>query len=146
MAQAPKKTVSPRTNAALDLIGAPKLAALKVVHDAILKAAPAATESQTYGARGYRVDGMPVVGLGASARFLSLYVMSSGVMAAFAEAFDELGLRYSKGTVQFTPDNPLPPALVRRIVKARLAENARLMQARKARRAKKAAPGRRTLR
>jgi uncharacterized protein YdhG (YjbR/CyaY superfamily) len=29
----------------------------------------------------------------------------------------------AKGTIRFTPDDPLPAALVRKIVKARLAEN-----------------------
>jgi uncharacterized protein YdhG (YjbR/CyaY superfamily) len=49
----------------------------------------------------------------------------------------------SKGTIRFRPDEPLPAALVRKIVKARLAENAGRRDARggtraatKARRAK----------
>lgn len=38
---------------------------------------------------------------------------------------DELtGFRVAKGTIRFTPEQPLPDGLVRRIVTARLRENA----------------------
>jgi uncharacterized protein YdhG (YjbR/CyaY superfamily) len=46
-------------------------------------------------------------------------------MAIIAAHKDELaGYRVAKGTIQFRPDNPLPAAVVEKIVKARLAENA----------------------
>jgi uncharacterized protein YdhG (YjbR/CyaY superfamily) len=57
--------------------------------------------------------------------------MSLGVMTRFAEEFEALGFGYSKGTVQFSADKPLPASLVGRIVKARLSENAKLREARK---------------
>jgi uncharacterized protein YdhG (YjbR/CyaY superfamily) len=47
--------------------------------------------------------------------------MSSSTVAAHQ---DELkGYETSKGTIRFTPDKPLPVALVRKLVKARIAEN-----------------------
>jgi len=33
------------------------------------------------------------------------------------------GFTVSKGTIRFTPEKPLPTALVRKLVKARIAEN-----------------------
>jgi uncharacterized protein YdhG (YjbR/CyaY superfamily) len=33
------------------------------------------------------------------------------------------GFRTSKGTIQFSPDEPLPDALVKKIVRARVKEN-----------------------
>ena len=41
---------------------------------------------------------------------------------------DELkGYDTSKGTIRFQADDPLPAALVRKLVKVRIAENQRLM-------------------
>ena len=128
-----KAATATRVNAMPDGISPEKRAALEAVAKAIRKAAPQAVESETYGACGFRMDGMPVVALGASARALSFYVMSLNVMARFADDFAALGLGSSKGTVQFSADRPLPASLVSRIVKARLAENAKLRAARKPR-------------
>jgi uncharacterized protein YdhG (YjbR/CyaY superfamily) len=61
----------------------------------------------------------------------SLFGMSATLFDALG---DELaGYRTSKGTIRFTPEKPLPEALVRRIVEARLAENVRLDAAKQAR-------------
>lgn len=50
----------------------------------------------------------------------SLFPASGAVLAEFA---DELaGFVTSKGTVQFTPERPLPSDLVTRIVRRRVAE------------------------
>ena len=119
-----------RTHAVIDQIAPEKRAALEALARAIRKAAPEAVESETYGARGFRMDGMPIVAIGASARALSFYVMSLGVMTRFAKEFEALGFGYSKGTVQFSADRPLPASLVSRIVKARVGENAKLREAR----------------
>ena len=48
--------------------------------------------------------------------------MSASTVAAFK---DELtGYETSQGTIRFQPDRPLPAVLVRKLVKARIAENA----------------------
>jgi uncharacterized protein YdhG (YjbR/CyaY superfamily) len=39
-----------------------------------------------------------------------------------AHAFELCDYSTSKGTIRFQPDRPLPSALIRRIVKARVAE------------------------
>jgi uncharacterized protein YdhG (YjbR/CyaY superfamily) len=48
--------------------------------------------------------------------------MSASTVAAFKD--DLKGYDTSKGTIRFQPDKPLPAALVRKLVKARIAENA----------------------
>jgi uncharacterized protein YdhG (YjbR/CyaY superfamily) len=41
-----------------------------------------------------------------------------------AACYDSKDYDTSKGTIRFQPDEPLPAALVRKVVKARIAENA----------------------
>jgi uncharacterized protein YdhG (YjbR/CyaY superfamily) len=66
--------------------------------------------------------GTPVVGYGASKSHCSLYVMSPAVMEAHREDLE--GYETSKGTIRFPPDRPpLPAALVKKLVKARVREN-----------------------
>lgn len=87
---------------------------------AILAAAPGAVEGFSYGVPAIRVDGKPVVCYAAAKAHYSLFPMSGAVMRAFAadlKAYDT-----SKGTIRFSMDQPLPVQLVRRIVKAKLAE------------------------
>jgi uncharacterized protein YdhG (YjbR/CyaY superfamily) len=55
----------------------------------------------------------------AFAGHISLFPGGS-VLAQFKD--DIAGFKVSKGTVQFPLDKPLPTALIKRIVKARLAE------------------------
>ena len=55
--------------------------------------------------------------------------------ARFAKALQPY--RTSTGTLQFPLDKPVPPALVKRIVKTRVAENLARKKAREARRKKK---------
>jgi len=62
-----------------------------------------------------------LVGFGATANHCAFYLMSSFTVEAHK---DELkGYDTSKGTIRFEPDQPLPAALVRKLVKARIAEN-----------------------
>ncbi|MEZ4398539.1 MAG: DUF1801 domain-containing protein [Kofleriaceae bacterium] len=95
-------------------------AALIRLRKLIKQVAPAATETISYQIPAFRHHGM-LVGFGATARQGALYVMSSTVLAGFT---DELrNLDTAKGTLRFTVDAPLPAALVKRVVAARVAQN-----------------------
>ena len=99
-----------------------KRAALEKLRRTIRAAAPGAEECISYQLAAFRLDGKALVAFGATGSHCAFYLMSGTTVAAHK---DELA-RYdtSKGTIRFQPDKPLPAALVRKLVKARIAENA----------------------
>ena len=96
-------------------------AALQKLRQVIHAAAPQAEEYIGYGLAAFRQDG-PLVALGAAGAHCAFYPMTGHTVADFAAELK--GYSTSKGTIRFPADKPLPAALVRKIVKARLAENA----------------------
>ena len=95
--------------------------ALEKLRKTILAAAPKAEECISYGLAAFRLNGRGLVAFGAAAKHCALYPMSSRTVAAFREQLK--GFETSAGTIRFQPDKPLPAALVRKLVKARIAEN-----------------------
>ncbi len=98
-------------------------AALQKLRQTIRSAAPKAEEVISYGLAAFRQDGM-LVAFGATASHCAFYLMSSTMVATHRDALK--GYDTSTGTIRFQPAKPLPAALVRKLVKARLAENAAL--------------------
>ena len=92
---------------------------------AVIRAAapPDATEAISYRMPTFKYKGS-LVGFAAFADHCSLFPMSNTVMAAFSDELQKYDTR--KGTIHFPLDKPLPAALVKRLVKARVAENERL--------------------
>ena len=104
----------------LAAIPGPARSALQKLREQIRDAAPEAEEYMGYGVPAFRQNGA-LVSYGAAKTHLSFYVQSSQVMEAFAAELT--GFKTSKGTVFFQPDKPIPATLVKKLVKARLAEN-----------------------
>ena len=104
------------------LAGVPEPArrTLEKIRSAIRSAAPAeATEAIGYGVPTFRYKG-GLVGYAAFAKHCSFFPMSLAVMAAFAKDLE--GYETAKGTIHFPVDRPLPAALVKKMVRARVAE------------------------
>ena len=95
--------------------------ALQRLRKTIRAAAPHAEECISYQLPAYRLNGM-LVAFGATANHCAFYPMSASTVAAHREELKDYDT--SKGTIRFQPDNPLPAAVVRKLVKARIAENA----------------------
>ena len=94
--------------------------ALEKLRKTIRAAAPEAEECISYGVCGFRQNGM-LVGFGAAANHCSFFLMSGSTVEAHRAEL--VGYDTSKGTIRFKPDEPLPASLVKKLVKARLADN-----------------------
>ena len=95
-------------------------AALQGLRAMIKAAAPDAVEGISYQVPMYKLRGKPLVSFGSAKNHCAFYVQSPAVMDARREAL--AGRDTSKGTIRFTPDAPLPDALVTALVQARMAE------------------------
>jgi len=93
--------------------------ALEKLRNDIHLAAPKAEECISYGIPGFRLNGKLLVSYGAAAKHCAFYPGST--LRAFKKEMNDYDTS-GKGTIRFTADKPLPSALVRKIVKARIAQ------------------------
>ena len=98
-----------------------KRAALEQLRKVIAAAAPKAEECISYQLPAFRLDGKLLVAFGAAARHCAFYPMSASCVEAHKGELKDY--KTSKGTIQFQAEQPLPAALVRKLVKARITEN-----------------------
>ena len=83
--------------------------------------APKAEECISYGIPAFRLNGRSLVYFGGWANHCALYPGSSATLKKFRNELRDF--QASKGTIRFSAGKPLPAALVRKLVKARIAEN-----------------------
>ncbi len=120
--------MSPKTRArTIDEYLAPlsvdQRAALQKLRKTIKAVAPEAEECISYGLAAFRLNGRPLVAFGATANHCAFFPMDGTTVAAHKDDLKDYDT--SKGTIRFQPDKPLPAALVRKLVKARIADNER---------------------
>lgn len=92
---------------------------LKQLRQLIQKTAPAATEKISYGMPAYQLHGA-LVYFGAYTKHIGFYPTASGTKAFQKEI---VAYKSSKGAIQFPTDQPLPLALIKKIVQFRVKEN-----------------------
>jgi uncharacterized protein YdhG (YjbR/CyaY superfamily) len=95
--------------------------ALEKLRKTIRVSAPGVEECISYGIPAFRLNGRSLVFFGAWANHCSFYPGSSRTLKEFRN--DLKDFQVTKGTVRFSPDNPLPLAVVKKLVNARIAQN-----------------------
>lgn len=103
----------------LATVSAEQRATLNKLRKVILAVAPKAEECISYGIPAFRLNGRYLVAFGPSGGHCSFYPGSTAIEVHQREL---KGYDTSKGTIRFRNDKPLTAALVRKLVKARMAE------------------------
>ncbi len=94
---------------------------LKQIRGTIRKIVPHAEETISYGMPTFRLNGHYLVYFAGYKKHIGLYPLPSG-----NKSFEKDISTYKtsgKGTIQFQLDNPLPTALIEKIIKFRVSEN-----------------------
>jgi uncharacterized protein YdhG (YjbR/CyaY superfamily) len=97
--------------------------ALTRLRAVLRKALPEATEVIAYGLPTFKLA-KNVIAFGGAAKHCAIYPMSGSIIATLEADLADYGT--SKGTIRFDPEHPLPDALIKKIIRARLAEIAAL--------------------
>ena len=102
-------------------VGEDQRAALEKLRKTIRRVVPKAEECISYGLAAFRLNGRPLIAFGATEHHCALYPMSSATVKAHQDELKPYDT--SKGTIRFQADHPLPVALVRKLVQARMVES-----------------------
>ena len=95
-------------------------AALKRIRIAVRSAVPRAEEAFSYRIPAFTLGGRPLIWYAAFKNHCSLYPITGAIRRRLA--VDLKGYETSKGTVRLPLAKPIPVGLVRKLVKARVAE------------------------
>jgi uncharacterized protein YdhG (YjbR/CyaY superfamily) len=90
------------------------------------KLLPTATEDIAWGMPTLKVNDVNIVGFAAFKNHCSLFPMSGGVFSQLAKEIEPF--KTSKGTLQFTPDNLIKPALLKKMLKIRFIEESMVVR------------------
>ncbi len=98
----------------------PKRSTLQTLRETILEIVPDAEQVISYRVPAFRVGGKTVAGFAAFKDHLSYLPFSGSVIGPLADELD--GYTMTKSALHFPVDRPLPTALVKKLIRARLAE------------------------
>ena len=98
----------------------PKRRTLQALRSTILEIVPDAEQVISYGMPAFRVNGKTVAGFAAFKDHLSYLPFSGSVLSQLTEELQ--GYTMTKSALHFAVDEPLPKALVERLIAVRLAE------------------------
>jgi uncharacterized protein YdhG (YjbR/CyaY superfamily) len=93
---------------------------LQGVRERIASLVPSATETISYGMPAFRLDGRFLVSYACWKQHCSVYPLTDSFMATHAAEID--GFERTKGSLHFTPRQPLPQAVLDDLIRARVAD------------------------
>ena len=94
---------------------------LQKLRQTIQTVVPEAEECISYGIPAFRLNQRLLVFFGAWANHCAFYPGSAATLKNFRNELRNF--QTSRGTIRFSPERPLPVALVKKLVKTRIAEN-----------------------
>ena len=94
-------------------------AALQSLRETIAAAAPEAVDTISYAMPAFRYHGRALVSYDAFKAHCSLFPMGSEIIERHADKFAAFST--TKGTLHFTPEQPIPKELIELIVRERMA-------------------------
>jgi len=109
-----------RVDAYLATLPADQREVLQGLRAQIARLVPEAVETISYGMPAFRLHGRALMWFAGWKAHCSIYPLTGTFRAAHADALK--GYRRTRGSLHFTPDAPLPEALVEEMVQARLAD------------------------
>ena len=116
-----KMKLAPKTiDEYLAAVSADKRAVLEKLRRTIRAAAPKAEECITYGIAAFRLHGKAIAGFGAATNHCTFFPMDGRTVENYKAELKDYDT--SKGAIRFSVDKPLPATLVRKLVKARIAD------------------------
>jgi len=95
-------------------------AALDALRQTIRKTVPEAEECISYGIAAFRLDGEVIAGFAPTKKGCSYFPFSGSTLGTLAKALREYG--QTKSALHFDPEQGLPASLVRKLLRARIAE------------------------
>jgi uncharacterized protein YdhG (YjbR/CyaY superfamily) len=104
----------------LATVSGERLVALERLRKTFRAIVPDAEECISYNLPAVRLDGVVVAGFCATAKGCSYFPFSGSTLDTLASHLG--GYERTKGSLHFSPAKPLPVGLVRRLIKARIAE------------------------
>ena len=98
----------------------PQRAELERIRQFVRRTVPEAEEGKSYGLPAFKYRDRPLLGFRASKTHLSVFPFSPEAVDAARDALE--GFDLAKGTIRFTPDNPIPDGALEQLIEARLRE------------------------
>jgi len=114
------KSATKEVNAILAASPKEHRAALQRIRETVQATVPEAEEAISYGLAAFRYKGKPLAGYASQKNHCSFFPMSGSIVGTMKKELK--GFKTSKGGVQFLPDQPIPSAVLKKLILVRRAE------------------------